>query len=255
VNTHPIARYLPLLIAGDEHGLRQLFSGAPRVNDPHLGWVEDSRFAEFVSNSCRGLAERSATLERIETTTTPTGATEECVLNLVRSGFDVALPVAIASDTSPDALLESVRIYHSMWPLVGFHVVRSPVLPTVDELVPPDVIGRYVDCLARGDLAGILEQFSPQGEVREASGTATQHRGIDALRRFFTFVFSNGGGLGLEHCTVTDEGASCALEYVVTAWGRSVLPRQAAASVFERADTGLLAAVRMYDDVEQPFMD
>ncbi len=249
---HPIARYIPLLIAGDEQGLRDLFTGAPRVNDPRLGWVHETRFAEFVENSHHDLAQRRATVEHVTTTATSTGATEECVLKLVRFGSAVALPVAVASDTAPDALLESVRIYHSMEPLLGFHLVRSPALPIVPALVLPDVVGRYHDCLARGDLAGILEQFAPDGELREAGGTAALHRGATALRRFFSVVFSNGGGLGIEHCTFKDEGASCALEYVVTAWGRSTLPRQAAASVFERADTGRLAAVRLYDDVEHP---
>lgn len=250
---HPIARYIPLLIAGDEQGLRDLFTGAPRVNDPFLGWVDDTRFAEFVLNSHRDLLERGARVKHVATTSTGSGATEECVLSLVRFGVVVALPVAIASDTSPDELLDAVRVYHTMKPLLGFHLVRSPILPTVATLVLPDVVGRYHDCLARGDLPGILDQFAPGGELRESRGAATLHRGVDALRAFFTVAFSNGGGLGLEPCTVNDAGASCALEYVVTAWGRSVVPHQGAAAVFERADTGLLSAVRMYDDVEHPF--
>jgi hypothetical protein len=190
---------------------------------------------------------------RTATTATVSGATEECIVNLVRVGGAVALPVAIACDTSPDALLETVRIYHTVEPLLGFHLLRSPVLPTVAALVLPDVVARYHDCLARGDLPGILEQFAPGGELREARGGAALHRGFEALRRFFTALFANGGGLSLEHCAVNDAGASCALEYVITAWGHSAVPHQGAAAVFERADTGLLAAVRLYDDVEHPF--
>jgi hypothetical protein len=89
----------------------------------------------------------------------------------------VSLPVAIASDTSPDARLDSIRVYHSMWPLVGFHLVRAPVLPSLAALALPDVVGRYHDCLARGDLSGILEQFGPGGELREAGGSLQVHRG------------------------------------------------------------------------------
>ena len=252
MTVHPVARYIPLLIAGDEQGLRDLFRGPPRVNDPHLGWVEESRFDQFVENSHQGLRERSATVEHISTTASGAGATEECVLRMVRSGDTVLLPVAIASDTSPDARLDSIRIYHSMWPLVGLHLVRAPVLPVLAALALPDVIGRYHDCLARGDLSGILEQFAPEGELRESGGPLHVHRGATELRRFFTVLFSNGGGLGLEHCTIANEGASCALEYVVTTWGRLSLPHQAAAAVYERADTGLLAEVRMYDDIERP---
>jgi hypothetical protein len=252
VTAHPVARYIPLLIEGDGAGLRALFDGAPRVNDPHLGWVEDARFDQFVENSHQGLRERSATVEHVSTTATASGATEECVLRLVRYGNAVLLPVAIASDTAPDARLESIRIYHSMWPLVGFHIVRGPILPTVADFVLPDVIGRYHDCLARGDAAGIVQQFAPSGGLRESGGSSDLHRGPAALLRFFNVLFANGGGLGLEHCAIADEGASCALEYVVTTWGRSSLPHQAAAAVYERADTGLLAEVRMYDDVENP---
>jgi hypothetical protein len=251
VTAHPVARYIPLLIEGDEAGLRELFQGAPRVNDPHLGWIEDARFDQFVESSHQGLMERSATVEHVTTTATAAGATEECVLRLVRYGNAILLPVAIASDTSPDARLESIRIYHSLWPLVGFHLVRGPILPTV-AVVLPDVIGRYHDCLARGDVAGIVQQFAPSGGLREAGGAPDVHRGATELSRFFTVLFANGGGLGVEHCTIADEGASCALEYVVTTWGRSSLPHQAAAAVYERADTGLLAEVRMYDDIENP---
>lgn len=249
---HPVARYIPLLIEGDERGLRDLFRGPPRINDPHLGWVEDWRFDQFVAESHQGLTERSATVEHLATTATGSGATEECVLSLTRAGNAVSLPVAIASDTSSDARLESIRIYHSMWPLLGFHLVRAPVLRAVSPLALPDVVGRYHDCLARADLSGILEQFAPEGELREAGGAVRVHHGLAALRRFFTLLFANGGGLGIDHCAITDEGASCALEYVVTTWGRSALLHQAAAAVYERADTGLLAEVRMYDDIDYP---
>jgi hypothetical protein len=252
VTAHPVARYIPLLIEGDEVGLRELFEGAPRVNDPHLGWIEDARFDQFVENSHQGLQERSAAVEHVSTTATAAGATEECVLRLVRYGNEVSLPVAIASDTSPDARLASIRIYHSMWPVAGFHLVRGPILPTVADLPLPDVIGRYHDCLARGDVAGIVRQFAPSGGLREAGDAAEMHRGATELSRFFTVLFANGGGLGVEHCTIADEGGSCALEYVITTWGRSSLPHQAAAAVYVRADTGLLAEVRMYDDIENP---
>jgi hypothetical protein len=247
-----VTRYVPLLIAGDEVGLRALFRGAPRVNDPFLGWIEDARFDQFVQNSRQGLADRNATVEHVSTTATTEGATEECVLRLERHGSTIILPVAIASHTGPDAQLESIRIYHSMWPLVGFHLVRAPILPTDSALVLPDVVGRYHDCLARGDAAGIVQQFAPSGGLREAGGSAEVHRGPASLLRFFTVLFANGGGLGVENCAIADEGASCALEYVVTTWGKASLPYQAAAAVYERADTGLLAEVRMYDDVENP---
>ncbi|HEV7502498.1 MAG TPA: nuclear transport factor 2 family protein [Vicinamibacteria bacterium] len=248
---HPVARYLPLLIEGDERGLRDLFGGDPRVNDPHLGWVDAALFDRFVENSSLGLTERQATVEHVMTTATAGGATEECILRLVRYGVAILLPVAIASDMSADAI-DSIRIYHSMRPLLGFHLLRAPMLPVGPALVLPDVVGRYHECLARGDVAGIVQLFAPTGGLREAGGVVPIHQGEAALRRFFDSLFANGGGLGLDYCAFADEGASCTLEYVVSTWGRSNLPSQAAAAVYERADTGLLAEVRMYDDVEHP---
>src|SRR4029450_10971743 len=101
------------------------------------------------------------------------------------------LPVAISSHTTPDAKLESIRIYHSMWPLVGFHLVRAPILPTDSALVLPDVVGRYHDCLARGDAAGIVQQFAPSGGLREAGGSAEVRRGSGALLRLFSGILAN----------------------------------------------------------------
>jgi hypothetical protein len=51
---------------------------------------------------------------------------------------------------------------------------------------------------------------------------------------------------------VTDDGVRCALEYNCVRWGRYDLPPQAGIAIFERRPDGLLAAVRIYDDVEPP---
>ncbi len=249
--THPIARYVPLLIEGDLRGILGLFSNSPRVNDPALGWVEVALFAQFVADSRDGLRLRKARVAHVATTASDTRAVEECVVTLQRHGVTVDLPVALAGDVAPDALLESIRIYHSMWPLITAHRLRRPVLGGRPGLLLPDVVDRYHDCLARGDVAGILEQFEPEGELREA-GRVEVHRGTDSLRRFFSSLFANGGGIGIERCALTDDGASCALEYNVTSWGRRPLVPQAGAAVYDRADTGLLDGVRIYDDVAPP---
>jgi hypothetical protein len=130
VTGHPVSRYVPLLIAGDLDGLLELFGNVPRVNDPRLGWIEGTVFERFVEASHLGLRERNATVEHLATTFTALGAVEECVVNLVRRGTMVRLPVAIAAVISSE-VLRSVRIYHSMWPLMGAHAVRTPILPGV----------------------------------------------------------------------------------------------------------------------------
>lgn len=248
--THPVSRYVPLLIAGDVEGLIDLFGNAPRINDPRLGWIEGARFEPFVAASFDGLTERQARVEHLTTTSTPLGAVEECILSLVRRGGTVRLPVAIAAVIASD-VLTSIHVYHSLWPLVGAHAIRSPILPGRLGLGLPRVVERYHEMLAAADVSGLLEQFEAGGQLREASGERALHRGPGALARFFAKLLEVGG-MSMEHCTLTDDGTSCALEYNLTAWGSAPLPHQAGIAVYERAGAGLLAAVRLYDDIARP---
>ena len=66
-----------------------------------------------------------------------------------------------------------------------------------------------------------MATFEPDAYVREPAGSAYVHRGHDELRALYERFFSNGGGIPLEHCTVTDDGRACALEYNVVRWGRT----------------------------------
>ena len=51
---------------------------------------------------------------------------------------------------------------------------------------------------------------------------------------------------------MTDDGVRCALEYNCVSWGSHDLPPQAGIAVFERDPDGLLAAARVYDDIDAP---
>jgi hypothetical protein len=162
----------------------------------------------------------------------------------------VRLPVAIAAVIAMD-VLTSIHVYHSLWPLMGAHRVRAPILPARAEIALPDVVGRYHERLAAGDLGGTLAQFEAAGTVREPAGERLLHRGKVELQRFYGRLLARGG-ISVERCSLTDDGSSCALEYNLTAWGASLLPHQAGIAVYDRAPSGFLAAVRLYDDIERP---
>lgn len=51
---------------------------------------------------------------------------------------------------------------------------------------------------------------------------------------------------------MTDDGVRCALEYNCVGWGGHGLPPQAGIGIYERSPGGLLAAVRVYDDIGVP---
>ena len=97
-----------------------------------------------------------------------------------------------------------------------------------------------------------MSTFASDGYFRGPSGPHHAHRGPDELRSFFTRCFREGGGIGLQHCAITDDGVRCALEYNCVRWGRHGLPPQAGIGIYERTPDGLLAAVRAYDDIDVP---
>jgi hypothetical protein len=199
------------------------------------------------------LRERDAVVENVALTRTPTRTVEEVVLHLLPdSGGRVELPVAIVSDRNPDRTLKAIRVYHSMWPLTGEHRLRPPLLPEDPSLHAEGTPGAYQRALAEGDLRGILATFEPDGYAREPSGAAYLHRGAEELRELYEHMFANGDGIPLEHYTLTDDGVRCAIEYNCVRWGVTEMPPQAGVAIYERGSSGLLAAARIYDDVEPP---
>lgn len=78
---------------------------------------------------------------------------------------------------------------------------------------------------------------------------SSPHRGEAALRSFDD-QFGAGGSIDHQPCVVTDGGVQCVVEFGCTGWGhRDHLPRTGS-TVHERAGDGLLAAVRVYHDID-----
>jgi hypothetical protein len=105
-------------------------------------------------------------------------------------------------------------------------------------------VAEYQDALATGDLEAILATFEPEGYAREPAGGEHVHTGPRGLRAFYELLFSNGGGIPLEHCALIDDGRACALEYNVVRWGKTELPPEAGVAVYVRGEGGRLAAAR-----------
>jgi hypothetical protein len=241
------------LIAGEPEALVKSFAGEPELHHPVRGRIRGVRaFEAYVIDTKAWLTERNITVEDVTLVVEERRGFGEVVLHLDGESGQVDLPVAEVADREPDKRIKELRVYYSSWPLTGRHANRPPVLQPDPALRESDVVAEYQRALAAGDVDAIVATFEPDGYAREPAGGSHVHRGADSLRAFYEQLFSNDGGIPLEHCAVIDDGRSCMLEYNVVRWGRTELPPQAGVAVYVRGESGKLAAARIYDDADPP---
>jgi limonene-1,2-epoxide hydrolase len=247
----PVAQYLEALTKGDTHPLHAAWPGDIVIYDPKAGEIRGHReLRHFVSQNKAWLASIGARIDVVASTRVGGRAVVELLAHVTPGGQEMAWPIAVVAE-STDPRSVAFRTYCSQWPVDGRRHVRPPILGPGNER-PGDIAGRYQAAVAAGDADAVVRTFAPDGYFREPIGPHYAHRGTAELRSFFTTRFSAGGGIGLEDCAVTDDGVRCAVEYNFLRWGRHDLPPQAGIGIYERGPDGLLAAARVYDDVEPP---
>ena len=247
----PIAQYFNALTTGDIRTLETVWPGEVVVYDPRAGEIRGHhRLREYVRRNEIWMIERHARTETVASTVVGERAVVELLAHLTHDGQDLSWPVAVVAE-SPDDRSVVFRTYCSQWPVDGRRHLRPPILEP-GHAHPGDVVGRYQAALEAGDTDAIVSTFAPEGYYRGPFGPWYTRRGASELRSYFTDCFSAGGGVGLQHCAITDDGVRCGLEYNCVRWGSHDLPPQAGMAVYERGPDGLLAAVRVYDDIEEP---
>jgi ketosteroid isomerase-like protein len=248
----PVARYFSALVDGDAKELEAVWPGEVVIHDPRAGEVRGHRdLRRFVRQNQAWLGERAATTRTIASTCDGGRAVVELVAELTHEGARISWPLGVVAESADDRSVV-FRTYCSQWPVDGRRHVRPPVLePRPVRL--PGIAARYQDALARGDVEAIVGTFASGGYLRDSLVPAGLHRGPAELRTFFERSFEAGGGVSFQPCAATDDGVRCAVEYNCARWGSHDLPPQAGIMVFERgASSELLAAVRVYDDIEAP---
>jgi SnoaL-like protein len=239
--------------SGETEALIGSFAGEPELHHPIRGRVKGRRaFERFMAETNAWLTERNGVCSPVERIITPRRGVEETVVTFDGDQGRIELPMAIAADRDEDARIIELRLYYSTWPFTGRHANRPPVLQPDADLHAPDVVGEYQRALAAGDVQAAVAAFESDAYVREPAGGAYVHRGRDALVAHYERLFSNGGGIPLEHCALTEDGRSCVLEYNVVRWGRTDLAPEAGLAVYVRGDAGKLASARIYDDADPP---
>ena len=251
----PVAEYLTALSERDSRVLETAWPGEVVIHDPRAGEVRGHReLKRFVRKNKAVWAERGARIETVASTVVRGRAVVELLAHVAFDGQDVAWPLAVVAE-SPDDRSVDFRTYCSQFPVDGRRHLRPSILEPGD-VHPGDVVARYHAALEAGDAEAIVNVFEPDGYYREPIGPHYAHRGVRELRTFFTTQFGSGssdaGGIALQHCVITDDGVRCALEYNCVRWGSHDLPPQAGIGIYERGPDGLLAAARVYDDIEPP---
>ena len=241
------------LLAGDFDALVGSFAGEPQLHHPVRGRIRGVRaFETYVTETNAWLRQRNVSVENVEYVHAERHGFAEVVLHLAGETGRVGLPVAVVADSRSDGRIDELRIYYSSWPLTGRHLNRPPLLQPDPELRESGVVADYQRALSAGDVDAIVAVFEPDGYAREPSGGEFVHRGPAGLHAFYELLFSNDGGIPLEHCALIDDQRACALEYNVVRWGKDELPPEAGIAVYVRGQSGRLAAARIYDDVNPP---
>jgi SnoaL-like domain len=241
------------LMADEPDALISSFAGEPELHDPERGRIKGARpFRAYATWMNGMLNQHNVSVENVSQVVTERGGFGEVVLHLDGEHGQVALPVAVVADKHADGRIIELRLYSSSWPLTGRHAHRPPLLQRDPELQASDVISEYQRALSAGDVDAMLATFEPDGYAREPAGGEHTHRGRESLRAFYELLFSNDGGIPLEHCALFDDGRVCALEYNVVRWGKTELRPEAGVAVYVRGESGKLAAARIYDDCEPP---
>jgi limonene-1,2-epoxide hydrolase len=247
----PGAQYLHALNSGDTHDLRDAWPGEVVVYDPRVGEIRGHRrLRRFIHDNHAFFAARRARIETVASTNADGRAVLELLVHLnTEDGEAIEWPVAVVVE-SPDDFSIVFRTYCSQWPVEQQRPLRPAILPpgTAD---PAGVVAQYGAALQAGDADALARMFTPDGYYREPIGAHAVHRGSAEIRSYFTELLSNGG-VGLQPCVVTDDGVRAAVEFNCIQWGDRALAPQAGLGVYERSPDGLLAAARIYDDVEAP---
>jgi hypothetical protein len=245
--------YFAGLEAGEADALVRSFAGEPELHHPVRGRVRGRQaFEGFVTATNTWLADRNVVWSDVKRIITPRRGIEETILTVDGEHGRIEVPVAIAADRADDGRIVELREYFGTWPLTGSHTTRPPLLQPDPDIQEPDIVGEYQRALAAGDVEAVVATFEPDGYIREPAGASYVHRGHDALVAFYKLFFSNGGGIPLEQCSITDDGRACALEYNLVRWGRTELAPEAGLAVYERGSTGKLAGARIYDNADPP---
>jgi hypothetical protein len=198
------------------------------------------------------LADRKAVYERRALVVGTDRDVAEGTLVLAGAGGEgeLRLPVAVVAERRKLREVE-LRVYHATR-MLGSEPTKARERLVEKHKGPgaPLLVLDHLQALRAGDAKGVLACFESNGVVHDAAGR--EHSSSDgSLVGYFAERFGvgeEGGGADFVHGGYADDGRACAVELTLTSVrGKAVAPYPALA-VFERGDSGLFRALRLYED-------
>lgn len=243
--------YLPVLLDEAEGSLAALtlrLGERAAVDDPIFGRASGLPALErFLDETSKWLKEHKASFARGHFTTGVDRDVTEGVLSLTFDDKTVELPIAVVAERRRSREVE-LRVYYTTAPIKGTLVSRSPLVAPDQSVVLPQMVVDHLDALRRADVDALLAGFETDGHLREARGVV--HKKGAGLREYYEKLCAGPGGVDIVRGGAADDGRTCALEYtLVKIGGRAVAP-QAGLAIYERGESGLVSALRIYDDLE-----
>ena len=217
------------------------------INDPQFGQNEEYEIQAYIKKMRNFLDAYNITL--INTFKNEIRTIEEIEIKFNQGTQIILLPICMVIENANPG--KFIRLYYSSYPYLKRHKIRPAILTQNTSLTFPEPVDAYQKALAEGDLNKILGVFADNAVVREPSGGDFTSTDKSALKAFYSFLFSFGGGAPLEHCTETTGDLSTAIEYNIVKVGKYDFIPQAGIAVYDWSGSKLTGA-RIYDDFEPP---
>jgi hypothetical protein len=255
--------YMPSLVSAQADQLVRRLGDRATVDDPIFGRTTGMpALARYLEEVATWLSKHGGAFDKVAFVTGSDRDVTEGTLSLTFEGRRVQVPLAVVAERRPEREVE-MRLYYSTKPIKGTRAVRSPLLPQDDEVAVPVQVAAQLEALSRADIGAVLASFEEGARLRDAAGeTHVKSDDGGPLRAFYEKlcaipsggdsgkVGSRGTGIEVLKGARADDGRICALEYTVVRVRGKNVPPQAGLAVYERGETGLLRAVRIYEDVE-----
>jgi hypothetical protein len=217
-----------------------------RLDDPRFGRFGANELADYYAKF-QGLVDGYDSLvEAINSIEQDNSRLEETELHLHGEQRSIRLPIAIVYDQTGQGL--HIRLYYSNQPIDQTNKDHSALLGAGRDLTLPAPVASYQKAFAAGDLDATLAAIEPSATIREpGGGTFGPAPGQTGLKDFYTFLYSFGGGIPLQHCNAIVNDRSCAIEYNIVQVGNNSYSPQPGVAIYD-FNEHRVTGVRIYDD-------